>query len=63
MVVLVNPSGDGRSFEAKTDVPISPFNDRKAHEKEYFIPLMSGGEGKLCLQFQVVHNYVQKGLT
>jgi hypothetical protein len=53
--ILVNPSPDLRHWEGRTEVPLMAFHDKDMHEKEFFIPLMHGGEGKLKVQFQIVH--------
>ena len=52
-----------RAFEGRTDVPLSPFYDKKVHEKEYFVPLLHGGEGRILVQFQIVYNKVNRSIT
>jgi hypothetical protein len=53
--IIVNPTPDLRNWEGRTEVPLMAFHDKMMHEKEFFIPLMQGAEGKLKVQFQLVH--------
>lgn len=40
-------------------MPLMAFHDKLMHEKEFFVPLMNGGEGKLKVQFQLVHGQLE----